>query len=200
MSDRAADVIVVGAGIVGAACAEALSRDGIRVTVIDARAAGTSGATAAGMGHVVVMDDSEAQFALTRHSRDLWESVAGEMPPDVEYDRCGSLWVAADAEEMNEVRRKHAYYAQRGVATEILDERQLYDAEPNLRPGLAGGLRVPGEPRPSRRSANSARRTRPSAPATSLATSMSMCMGRTPRMEASSICTRSCTAWPFQTL
>ena len=33
------------------------------------------GATAAGMGHLVVMDDSEAQFALTRYSQTLWEEI-----------------------------------------------------------------------------------------------------------------------------
>ncbi len=42
------------------------------------------------------MDDSEAQFALTSFSRRLWHRLAPELPADVEYDRCGTLWVAAD--------------------------------------------------------------------------------------------------------
>jgi glycine/D-amino acid oxidase-like deaminating enzyme len=41
---------------------------------------------------------------------------------------------------MDEVRRKFAYYTARNIAVEILDEHALREAEPNLRPGLAGGL------------------------------------------------------------
>jgi glycine/D-amino acid oxidase-like deaminating enzyme len=138
------DVIIVGAGIVGSACADALAAEGFRVTVVEARGVGT-GTTAAGMGHLVVMDDSEAQFALTRYSVDLWHQIAVDIPPEVELDPCGTLWVAADEEEMAEVRRKHRFHGERGVATEILDARQVADAEPNLRAGLAGGLRVAGD-------------------------------------------------------
>ena len=94
------------------------------------------------MGHVVVMDDSEAQFALTSLSRRLWAERAGELPASVEHRRCGTLWVAADDEELAHVRAKAAYYAARGVPAEALDARQLREAEPGLREGLAGGLLV----------------------------------------------------------
>jgi glycine/D-amino acid oxidase-like deaminating enzyme len=141
---NASDVVIVGAGIVGAACADALAREGVGVTVIESAGIAT-GTTAAGMGHLVVMDDSQAQFNLTRYSVDLWTQLAPEMPDDVEMDPCGTLWVAADEQEMNEVRRKHEFYTARGVAAEILDAGQVASAEPNLRPNLAGGLRVPGD-------------------------------------------------------
>jgi len=144
MSQTTPDVIIVGAGIVGAACAHALAAEGLAVTVVESRGIG-AGTTAAGMGHLVVMDDSDAQFALTRLSVDLWRELADDLAADVEMDACGTLWVAADDEEMTEVRRKHRFYTERGVATEILDSPQIADAEPHLRPGLAGGLRVPGD-------------------------------------------------------
>ena len=135
------DVVIVGAGIVGAACARRLAADGLRVAVAEERAVAT-GTTAAGMGHLVVMDDSEAQFALTEYSRRLWNELAPSLPETNEYEFCGTIWVAADGEEMDEVARKHQYYAERGVRSEILDERSLREAEPNLREGLAGGLLV----------------------------------------------------------
>ena len=97
------------------------------------------------MGHVVVMDDSEAQFALTALSRRLWEERASDLPADCEDDPCGTLWVAADEEEMGHVRQKARFYADRGVAVETLDERELREAEPQLRHGLVGALRVPGD-------------------------------------------------------
>jgi glycine/D-amino acid oxidase-like deaminating enzyme len=139
---QTADAVVIGAGIVGAACAEALAAAGLAVAVVEAGVVG-GGATAAGMGHIVVMDDSEAQFALTACSRQLWLNLAAQLPAQVEYDPCGTLWVAADDEEMQAVRSKHELYGSKGVRTSILDEGQLAAAEPNLRPGLAGALLVP---------------------------------------------------------
>ena len=139
-----AHVVVVGAGIVGAAVAEAVVLDGFRVTVIDHSPPG-SGATAAGMGHVVVMDDSEAQIALTSYSQKLWDQRGPSLPKAGERMVCGTLWIAADDQEMTEVYRKRDFYHGRGIAAEVLDSVNLYKAESMLRPGLAGGLRVPGD-------------------------------------------------------
>ncbi len=141
MSEPTYDVVIAGAGIVGGAWAYACSREGLKVAVLEREFIG-AGATAAGMGHVVVMDDSEAQFALTRYSQQLWQELARELPGDCEYVQTGTLWVAADEEEMNEVRRKHRFYAQRNVPSEILDARTLDAAEPQLRTGMAGALFV----------------------------------------------------------
>jgi glycine/D-amino acid oxidase-like deaminating enzyme len=140
MSPSAYDVVIVGAGIVGAACADEFARRGMRVAVVDRDVA--EGATAAGMGHIVVMDDSEAQFALTRYSQQLWQALRPELPDDAEYEPCGTIWVAADEAEMAEVRRKHRYCGERGVPTTVLDAQRLPQLEPNLRDGLAGGLLV----------------------------------------------------------
>ena len=141
MSRETYDVVIVGAGIVGAACADIFAQRGLRVVVVDRDVVG-SGATAAGMGHIVVMDDSDAQFALTHYSQRLWQQLRPELPDDVEYEQAGTIWVAADAEEMDEVRRKRDFYQRRGVKVEVMDVHQLKQAEPNLRDGLAGGLLV----------------------------------------------------------
>ncbi|HKP69496.1 MAG TPA: FAD-dependent oxidoreductase [Pyrinomonadaceae bacterium] len=135
------DVAIIGAGIVGAACAASLSASGLRVLVLDSKNVAT-GTTAAGMGHIVLMDDSEAQLALTGYSRRLWNKFADELPADAEYDHCGTIWVAADEEELSEVRRKKSVYAEHGADAEILDDRALRELEPNLRDGLVGGLLV----------------------------------------------------------
>jgi glycine/D-amino acid oxidase-like deaminating enzyme len=142
MSKGIYDVVVVGTGIVGAACADELARRGLRVAVIGEDMVG-SGATAAGMGHIVVMDDSEAQFALTRYSQQLWQELRAELPSEVEYEQCGTIWVAADELEMIEVERKQTFYGERGVSTKVLDAKELQRLEPNLRLGMAGGLLVP---------------------------------------------------------
>src|SRR5215213_8934299 len=144
MSSKTYDVVIIGAGIVGSACAAECAREGLTVAIVEAAIIG-GGATAAGMGHLTVMDDSEAQFALTRYSQQLWDHLSDALPREVEHDACGTIWVAVDDEEMVEVRRKEKFYAERGLKTEILDAQSLAEAEPNLRPGSAGGLRVPGD-------------------------------------------------------
>jgi len=138
------DVAIIGAGIVGAACAAALTCEGVSVVVIDATGV-ASGTTAAGMGHIVAMDDSDPQMALTKYSRELLQKLADELPDNCEFENCGTIWIAADDEEMVDVRRKHEYYLTHGIASEILDENALKDVEPNLREGLAGGLLVSGD-------------------------------------------------------
>jgi D-hydroxyproline dehydrogenase subunit beta len=144
MSSKTYDVVIIGAGIVGSACAAECANEGLTVAIVEAGIIG-GGATAAGMGHLTVMDDSEAQFALTRYSQQLWDQMSDALPREVEHDSCGTIWVAVDDEEMAEVRHKEKFYAERGVKTEVLDAQSLAEAEPNLRPGLVGGLRVPGD-------------------------------------------------------
>lgn len=138
------DVIVIGAGIVGTACALECAKKGLKTAVVERDVIG-GGATAAGMGHIVVMDDSPAQFALTRYSQTLWAELSETLPADVEYDTCGTLWIARDEEEMALVKRKRASYLAAGVRAEILDAEALADAEPNLVQPLAGALLIPSD-------------------------------------------------------
>ena len=97
---RHPDVAVVGAGVIGAACAAALARDGVRVTLIDADFAG-GGSTGVAMGHVVVLDDSDAQLTLSAYSRSLWAELSPTLPPDCEDERRGTLWIAANEAELS---------------------------------------------------------------------------------------------------
>ncbi|NML32643.1 NAD(P)/FAD-dependent oxidoreductase [Paraburkholderia antibiotica] len=136
-----ADALVIGAGIVGAACAAELAALGMRVDVLDAQCIG-GGATAAGMGHLVVMNDSPAEFALSRYSRDLWLDLAPRLRTRDAFARCGTLWVAADDEEWQAARAMQAAFTAQGVAAQLLDAGELRACEPALAPSMAGGLRV----------------------------------------------------------
>ncbi len=133
------DVGIAGGGIVGCACALACAKQGFSVALAERDVLG-SGATAAGMGHIVVMDDSEAQFALTRFSQQLWHAL--DLPASAEYVQAGTLWIAADSEEMEAAERKQLWYSARGVPCRLLSGSQLKSEEPNLADSLAGGLLV----------------------------------------------------------
>ncbi len=136
------DAIVIGAGIVGAACAHELAQRGLRVLVLDDA---SGGATGAGMGHLVAMDDNAAELALSHYSIGLWNGLRGQMPDACAYRNCGTLWLAADAHEMDLARAKQATLAGRGIAGELLGADALAALEPMLRAGLGGALKIPGD-------------------------------------------------------
>lgn len=141
MSDGA-DFIVIGAGIVGAACAHELASRGQRVLVLDA---GLRAATAAGMGHLIVLDDNPAELALSQYSVQRWRDWSRDMPDDCAYRQNGTLWLAANAEEMAVAEAKYQVLREHGLDCELLGAQALRNAEPELRDGLHGGLRVIGD-------------------------------------------------------
>ena len=136
------ELIIVGAGIVGAACAERASAEGLKVTLVESAGIG-GGTTAAAMGHLVAMDDDPAELALAHYSLGLWETYRDL--PQAQFSRCGTLWVAADEHEMARIPAKLARLAAAGIQAEAVDTASLYRLEPALAPGLAGGMRVPRE-------------------------------------------------------
>jgi glycine/D-amino acid oxidase-like deaminating enzyme len=136
------DVLVVGAGIVGAACAQELSAAGLSVGILERSEPG-SGATAAGMGHILALDDSEAQITLTAYSRHLWH---GSSPsPRTEFRTTGTMWVATNEEEMGAIERRRDFYRKYGVDADVVGRDQLFELEPALAPGLIGGMRIPSD-------------------------------------------------------
>lgn len=136
------DLIIVGAGIVGAACADYASAEGLKVAIVEPGPIG-GGATAAAMGHLVAMDDDPAELALAHYSLGLWNAFADL--PQAEFSRCGTLWVAGNEREYACIPDKLARLAAAGVQAELIDAERLYRLEPALAPGLVGGMRVPGE-------------------------------------------------------
>lgn len=139
---RTADVIIIGGGIMGAACADELASQGLQVCVLDCQ---RSAATAAGMGHLVVLDHSPAELALGEYSVRLWRELAPQMPENCAMRNNGTLWLACNEEEMAEAERKQAALSEFGLACELMSGDALAEAEPSLRPGLFGALSVTGD-------------------------------------------------------
>ncbi|EKS66775.1 MULTISPECIES: FAD-dependent oxidoreductase [Caballeronia] len=136
-----ADVIVVGGGIVGAACAAELAARGMTVDVLDAGGIG-GGATAAGMGHIVVMNDSPAEFALARASRELWLALGPQLRERDAFSRCGTLWIAEDDEELDAARAMRDAFAAAGVRAHMVDRAALRESEPSVSHAMQGGLLI----------------------------------------------------------
>ncbi|NUL03288.1 FAD-binding oxidoreductase [Streptomyces lunaelactis] len=140
---RTPDVIVVGAGVVGAACAYYAARVGLTVTVID-RGPVAGGTTGAGEGNLLVSDKEPGpELDLALLSTALWRELAELLPPQIEYEPKGGLVVASGEAGMAALRDFAAGQEKAGVRAEEVAEDRLNDLEPHLAPGLAGGFHYP---------------------------------------------------------
>ncbi|WP_036768031.1 NAD(P)/FAD-dependent oxidoreductase [Photorhabdus australis] len=142
-SPQISDVIIVGAGIVGTACAYQLVQEGLSVAVIDD--GGKGAATQAGMGHLVCMDDSPAELALSCYSLDIWRTFTPHMPENCAWRGCGTLWLADEEDEMALAEEKSARLARYGIESIPMTATQIHQIEPMVKAGIVGGLCVPGD-------------------------------------------------------
>ncbi len=132
-----ADVVVVGAGVVGAACALALGQAGLQVCLID-RAGPAAGSTSSGEGNLLVSDKLPGpELALALHSLGLWREFAARASVPFEFDAKGGLVVASSTIEP--LGRLVAEQRAAGVDAEIVPADKLHDVEPMLAPELGGG-------------------------------------------------------------
>lgn len=135
-------VVVVGAGIVGTACALDLARAGCEVVVIE-RAAVGAGTTSRGEGNILVSDKGPgAELDLALASRALWCELADELGADtLELEPKGGLVVAATPDALAALQRFADSQRRAGVeAAAVADPLTL---EPRLAPGLAGAVHYP---------------------------------------------------------
>ncbi|MET8169104.1 FAD-binding oxidoreductase [Streptomyces sp. NPDC005329] len=137
------DVVVVGAGMVGAACALYAARAGLDVILVD-RGPVAGGTTGAGEGNLLVSDKEpgpELQLALL--SARLWDELAQELGRAVEYEPKGGLVVAATPESLTALTDLADEQRAAGVLTVPVEADQLHELEPDLAHGLAGGVLYP---------------------------------------------------------
>jgi glycine/D-amino acid oxidase-like deaminating enzyme len=141
-TSRPLDVAIVGGGIVGCACARAAVEAGLNVAVFEVQRIG-AGATAAAMGHLVVIDDDPAELALAQLSMALWREWSGWH--DIERRATGTLWLAETPAQQRAAQAKLARLTAAGLRAEWLDPQALREAEPRLARDLAGALHVTGD-------------------------------------------------------
>ena len=98
-----------------------------------------SGATAAGMGHIVVNDGEPEILKLCLRGREMWRQLLDENVGDRGYWNTGTLWLAEDEEQMA-LKVPDRLHPQESTATRF---RHRFDLEPALNRDLAGGLRIP---------------------------------------------------------
>ncbi|WNO70400.1 FAD-binding oxidoreductase [Streptomyces sp. AM8-1-1] len=142
-STQTHDVVVIGAGVVGAACAYYASRAGLRVAVVD-RGPVAGGTTGAGEGNLLVSDKAAGpELELALLSVRLWRELAAVLPASVEYEPKGGVVVAPDEAALGALRRFAEEQRAAGVDAREVTADELGELEPHLAPWLAGGFHYP---------------------------------------------------------
>ncbi|MEU1733129.1 FAD-binding oxidoreductase [Streptosporangium sp. NPDC020145] len=138
------DVVVIGAGAVGAACAYYAARAGLDTLVVD-RGSVAAGTTGAGEGNVLVSDKAPGpELALALLSRDLWLGLAAEGGDGgFEYEPKGGLVVARTSRELTALTALATAQAGQGAEHVVVPPDALGDHEPHLADGMAGGVLYP---------------------------------------------------------
>ncbi|HZY27636.1 MAG TPA: FAD-binding oxidoreductase [Jiangellaceae bacterium] len=141
-TSSAADVVVIGAGVVGASCAFYAARAGLRVTVVD-RGSVAGGTTGAGEGNLLVSDKLPGpELDLARHAARLWREVADEVG-GFEYEPKGGIVVAGSESALVDLHATGAGQRAAGVEAVPVSGATLREYEPHLAPDLRGGVYYP---------------------------------------------------------
>jgi glycine oxidase len=145
------DVVIVGAGIVGCACAYELAKAGARVTVLEYGRIGMQATNAAAgmLAPLTEKDEPGPMFelglrALREYPR-LVRELQAEAGFDVEYRQNGILNVAFDDAAVDELRRRFGWQRGLGLPLEWLDGPLCREMEPRLAPRVVAGIFSPSE-------------------------------------------------------
>jgi glycine oxidase len=150
--DQTFDAIIVGAGVIGLACAWRAAQAGARPLVLD-RSDPPDGATQVAAGMLAPVGElqfrEEALLEMTLASAAAFPGFVAELEAATEqpagYVRSGALHVALDRDEAAELRRRFELQRSRGLEAEWLGPRACRRLEPGLAPSFQGGVLVPGE-------------------------------------------------------
>ena len=129
-----ADVIIIGAGVIGTACAYYLSRKGLRVLVLERShlCAGASGATASMISMGGTSGTPKPLQPLNKESHGLIKDLEQDFEKPLERIDGGSLFLALNEQEAQEIRPFYEQTCQMGVDCTFLDGSEVRRLEPLL--------------------------------------------------------------------
>lgn len=142
-------IVIIGGGIVGAACARRLTSDAHEVTLLE-RGGTASGTSASGEGNLLVSDKGPGpELRLAQHSAHLWRSLSDELhaelgvDPHLEYDAKGGLVAALTEDDARALAEFAAAQAAAGVDVRPLTSAEARELEPWLTERVAAGVYYP---------------------------------------------------------
>jgi glycine/D-amino acid oxidase-like deaminating enzyme len=139
------DVILIGGGLVGACCADALTSRGMDVILLE-RGFPASGSSRACDGLILLWDKNPgSELALGKRSVSLWENLVPQLESDIEFRRTGTILITEKQAGLESTHQLVKAAIAEGVSAESLDASSLNNLEPGLARDLAGGAYFPDD-------------------------------------------------------
>ena len=142
--ERDADVVIVGAGIVGCATAYYLARRGVRAVVAE-RAAVPGEQSRKNWGFVRQQGRDPFEMPLVMEADRMWRGLERELGAGIEWTQGGNLALAADAACMARFETWLPVAREFGLETQRLNARDLGSVVPGLGGQWIGGMHTPGD-------------------------------------------------------
>ena len=149
-SDKTADVVVVGGGVIGLSVARALARKQVGSVLLVERGELGREASFAAAGMLAPQAEAnvdDAFFQLCCRSRDLYPTFAAQLLEetglDVELDQTGTLYCAFSEHDRKEIEKRFEWQRELGLSVEQLTPRQARELEPNLSETVLAALKFP---------------------------------------------------------
>jgi len=142
--ERDADVVVVGAGIIGCATAYFLARRGARVVVVE-RGPVPGEQSRKNWGFVRQQGRDPVEMPLVMEANRLWRGLPRELGADIEWVQGGKLALAADDRRMARFEAWLPVAREFGLPTRLLRARDLGAVVPGLAGDWVGGMHTPGD-------------------------------------------------------
>ena len=143
---KSADVIIIGAGSVGAPAAMSLAEAGLKVLVLDSLPSVGQGSNKRAIGGLRATHSDPAKIRICLRSLEIfatWEETHGDK---IEWHKGGYSYVAYRAEEERTLKELLAVQKASGLNIDWLDAPALLEVIPDLNPeGLVGGTFSPDD-------------------------------------------------------
>jgi len=171
-ASRAADVIIVGAGSVGAPAAMSMAEAGLKVFVLDRLPSVGQGSNKRAIGGLRATHSDPAKIRICLRSLEVFATWEERFGDKIEWHKGGYSYVAYRPEEERTLKDLLAVQKASGLNIDWLDAGALREIIPDLNPdGLVGGRSLPttGTPLPCSPSTRSTAGRRGSAPSSASA-------------------------------
>jgi len=141
---KSADVVVIGAGIIGSSVAYYLAKAGVAVTLIDARAPNESGAASqACAGGVRQQNRNLLEIAFSMYAIDLWTGLEVELDTDLDYRQDGMTIVTDDEDLVPLLAQRVKKEQALGLEVQMVMGEELHHLIPGLSPKMLAGSYCP---------------------------------------------------------